>query len=150
MGVDLLELNRQLLDFCAEPRTVAEMEEHLQEVTGRKLSGPQIPAGVRNVAFRMGRAAGGLVHVPPSGLWKSHDRPRYVDARNWLGSERASDAPEAVQTAAELYLRAYGPAAPSDILKWMGERRITTVRTALEGLGDRVVHYVGPDDRPLV
>ena len=150
LGVDLLELNAELIDFCREPRTVAEMEAHLAEAFDGRLSGPDLPSGVRNSGFRMASAAGGLVHVPPSGLWKSHGRPSYQAARAWLGDSPELSSETGLATAVERYLGAYGPASEADIMKWAGERRITKVRAALQALGDRVVPSVGHDDRQLV
>lgn len=116
-GIDLMELNRALIEFCRDPRTVAEIESYLAEAFPGRLSGPHLPAGVRNSGFRMAGAAGGLVHVPPSGLWKHHGRPSYVES---LGMAGRSSAPSA-QTALERYLGAYGPASVGDIVKWTGQ-----------------------------
>jgi hypothetical protein len=52
--------------------------------------------------------------------------------------------------AVERYLGAYGPASEGDILKWVGQRRITKVRAAIDALGDRIVRHTGHDDRVLV
>lgn len=149
VGVDLTELNATLRRYCAEPRTVAEMEEFLRQGLPKDLD-DHVPAGVRNAAFRMAMSGGGLVHVPPSGLWKSHGRPSYLDARIWLGPATQLDDRKARRRVVEEYLGAYGPASERDILKWMGERRITAVRKALEDLGDRVVRYKDDEDRSLV
>jgi hypothetical protein len=148
-GVDLADLNVTLLEFCSQPKTVAEMEEYLRDRVTESLD-EHVPGGVRNPRFRMASAAGGLVHVPPSGLWKSHGRPSYIDARVWLGSERSLDPTDALRLAVERYLGAYGPASEEDIVKWVGERRITKVRAALSGLDDRLVRFVGHDGRQLV
>lgn len=149
LGVDLTVLNQGLLDYCSEPRSVAEMEEHMADLLPAGFT-DQLPAGVRNPAFRMSSAGGGLVHVPPSGLWKSHGRPSYIDARVWLGTSRELDPVDALSVAAERYLIGYGPASPGDFAKWVGERRVTRVREALERLGDRLVEKKGPEDRTLI
>ena len=149
-GVDLGELNQTLLDFCDRPRTVADIGARLQEAYPDWLSGAQVPSGVRNSGFRMASAAGGLVHVPPSGLWRSHGRPSYIAARLWLGDGARPRPEEALKAAVERYLGAYGPASEEDILKWIGQRRITRVRAAIEALGDRIVRHTGHDERVLV
>lgn len=149
-GLDLGELNQTLLDFCGEPRTVAEIEAHLQDAYPGGLAGSHVPLGVRNTGFRMASAAGGLVHVPPSGMWRSHGRPSYVDARRWLGAGTRPRPEEALPAAVERYLSAYGPASAEDVLKWVGQRRITKVRAAIDALGERIVRLTGPDDRILV
>lgn len=149
-GVDLVELNQALLEFCRQPRSVAEIEEHLGDAFPGKLSGPHVPSGVRNTGFRLASAAGNLVHVPPSGLWKSHGRPTYVAARVWLGRYARPDFDTALSTAVERYLAAHGPASEGDIVKWAAQRKVTAVRSAIAALGDRVVRYTGPDGRDLV
>ncbi|MGH8912024.1 MAG: winged helix DNA-binding domain-containing protein, partial [Acidimicrobiia bacterium] len=150
VGVDLLKLNAVLIEFCREPRTVAEMEAHLAETFDGRLSGPDLVSGVRNSGFRMASAAGGLVHVPPSGLWKSHRRPSYQAARSWLGDDPELSSEAGLATAVERYLGAYGPASEGDILKWLGERRVTKLRAAVQSLEDRVAASIGHDDRQLV
>lgn len=150
IGVDPAALHAALLRFCAEPRSVAEMEAHLEDVAPGRFDGPGLTAGVRNTAFRVASAAGKLVHVPPSGSWRSHERPRYVDARRWLEGATWPDADHATVTALVRYLGAYGPASLADAGKWLGQPRITVLRTAVATLGDRIVRYVGEDGRDLV
>jgi Winged helix DNA-binding domain len=150
-GLDLGELHRALLDFCAEPRTVAEMEAHLDTVVPDAALAEFLPSGVRHAAFRAASTGGGLVHVPPSGFWGEHGRPRYIDATVWLGDPGAPVDPEvATATAVERYLGAYGPASLADIGKWMGQARVGILRAAIEGLGERVRPLVGADGRDLL
>ena len=145
-----MALHAKLLAYCREPRTVAEMEEHLDGiVSDRQLVG-HMPAGVGHAAFRIASAGGGLVHVPPSGLWRSHGKPRYVDARVWLRGAREPKPGEALPLAVERYLTAYGPASHADVGKWVGQPRTTKVRAAVEALGERIVPLAGPDGRELV
>jgi hypothetical protein len=73
-GLDIGALNEGLLAYCHQPRTVVGMEAHLDRIAPAPVAGDHVPAGVRNVPFRMASAAGGLVHVPPSGRWRSHRR----------------------------------------------------------------------------
>lgn len=147
-GVDLGALNDALLSFCSQPRTVAEMEGQLSEMLPDDLF-EHVPAGVRNPAFRLASAGGGLVHVPPSGLWRSHDRPSYVAAAVWLGQPPALDPDTALAVAVERYLGAYGPASEQDIVKWTGERRVTRVRAALATLTDEIVANRDYESRTL-
>lgn len=147
-GLDLLEVNQELLAYCSEPRTVADIEEHLADLYSGKLT-EAAPAGVRNTAFRMASAAGGLVHVPPSGLWKSHGKPSYVAADRWLaGADRPSPL-EALALVIRRFLGAYGPASVVDMMKFAGLRKVTEVRAALAALGDDVVRYSGPTDEAV-
>jgi len=149
-GVDILALHRQLLAYAAEPRSVAEIEAFLETVVPGTRVADHAPSGVRGVGFRLASAPGRLVHVPPSGMWASHGKPRYIDLGVWLAGAVAPDAAAALRLAAIRYLTAYGPASIADFAKWVGESRITRARAAIEGLGERVRRYVGPDGRELV
>jgi hypothetical protein len=149
-GLDATALNRALLDYCREPRTVAEMEAELDRIVPDSRLATVVPAGVGHVAFRIASAGGGLVHVPPSGLWRSHGKPRYVDAGVWLPRERRPDGSAGLQVAVEHFLTAYGPASIGDIGKWAGQPRVSWVRAAVEALGDRIVTLRGPDERDLI
>jgi Winged helix DNA-binding domain len=149
-GLDLDVLHEELLAFCDEPRTVAEMEAHLDKIAPDSKVGKHFPTGVRHVAFRLASAGGGLVHVPPSGLWRSHGKPAYIDARAWLNRRPRLDARDALEQAVERYLAGYGPASPADIKKWLGQPQLMEVRAAIEALGDRIVPLTGPDGRELL
>lgn len=149
-GADIATLNAALLAYCAEPRTIAAMEQHLDTVLpDAKLEGV-LPAGVRHAAFRLASAGGGLVHVPPSGSWKWHGKQQYIDARVWLPGAERPGPDDALRIAAERYLGAYGPASASDFGKWAGLARVGRIRTTLEALDDQLVRYTGPDGRELV
>jgi hypothetical protein len=149
-GLDLEALHEELLAFCDEPRTVAEMEEHLDRIAPDSKIGKHFPTGVLHVAFRLASAGGGLVHVPPSGLWRSHGKPAYIDARVWLKRRPQLDPKEALQQAVERYLAGYGPASIADIGRWLGQPRVPKLRGAVEALGDRMVPVTGPDGRELL
>lgn len=149
-GVDVAELHRQLLAYTAEPRTVAEMEAFVDTVASATKLAQAAPAGVRGVPFRVASSPGRLVHVPPSGEWDSFGKARYIDLGTWLPDAPAPDPETALRIAAERYLTAYGPASAADIGKWVGQPRLPLVRAALDGLGERVRRFVGPDGRDLV
>jgi hypothetical protein len=106
-GISLDDLHARLLDFCDEPRTVAEIEPWIDTVAPG--IGAAAPAGVRNTAFRAASAGGGLVHIPPSGFFGTRDKPSYVSARAWLRGVAWPAAEEALQTAVARFLTAYGP-----------------------------------------
>jgi Winged helix DNA-binding domain len=148
-GLDLLELGAEVREFCSEPRSVAEIEEHLAASHGRVDAVKAIPSGVRNAWFRLASSAGGLVHVPPSGMWHSHAKPRYLAADVWLGPGRHPDHAAALDVAVRRYLAAYGPASLDDLVRWAGQRRVPPVRQALERLGEELVHLTGPDGGEL-
>lgn len=149
-GLDLLELGAELREFCSEPRTVAEIEEHLAANHGSVDAVKAIPGGVRNAWFRLASSAGGLVHVPPSGRWRSHAKPRYLAADAWLGPGPQLDHAAALDVAVRRYLTAYGPATLDDLVRWSGQRRLPPVRQALERLGEELVRLTGPDGSELV
>ena len=149
-GVDIDELHAELLAFCGRPRTVAEMEAHLDGgLSDARLMGV-LPASVRHAAFRLASAGGGLVHVPPSGTWKWHGKPSFIDARVWLPEVERPEPDAALVIAAERYLSAYGPASQADFAKWIGPARVARIKVALAGLEDRLVRHSGPDGRELL
>jgi hypothetical protein len=131
-GLDLAELHASLLAFCHEPRTVAEMEARLDTLAPDTDIQRHAPGGVTRVPFRMASAGGGLVHVPPSGFWKAHGKPRYIDARVWLGKRYLPLEPaDALDRAVSRYLGAYGPATEADVGRWLGQSRRGVIRAAL-------------------
>jgi hypothetical protein len=147
-GVSLVDLHARLLEFCEEPRSVAEIEAWVEAVAPGLASAA--PAGVRNTGFRAASAGGGLVHVPPSGLFGTRDKPTYVAARVWLPDLVAPSAEEALRIAVTRYLAAYGPASIGDIGKWLGETRHPRIRAAIASLGGRITRSTGDDGRELV
>lgn len=150
-GFDHAALHRALLDYCDEPRSIEEMETHLETVLDGQAVAKHVPAGVRRAVFRIASAGGGLVHVPPSGFWGEHGRNRYVAATAWLGERGAPIDPDAAREAAVLrYLAAYGPASQADIAKWLGQQRIGVLRSTIGSLGDRLRTLRGDDGRELL
>ena len=146
-GVDLAELHGSLLAFCREPRTVAEMEAHLDTIAPDTVA----PGGVPHLAFRIASTGGGLVHVPPSGFWGQHGTPRHVAAAQWLGERGAPIDPDAARETAVLrYLEAFGPASLTDIGKWFGLLPVGVLRATIERLGDRLRSRLGDDGRDLL
>ena len=149
-GVHIGDLHRALLAFAGEPRTVDEMDAYVDTLTPGGRLADHAPAGGRNAAFRVASSPGGLVHVPPSGMWESFAKPRYVEARIWLPGVPRPSTDEALRLAAERYLAAYGPASLDDFVKWVGARRVTHARAAIASLGDRLVRSTDPDGRELL
>ncbi len=149
-GVRTADLHRRVLDFANEPRTLAELEAHIEEVLPDRALEGKVPSGVPHVAFRMADSHGWLVHVPPSGRWGSFAKPRYIDASAWLPGAAAPDPDEALRIAVERYLGAFGPASLGDIAKWIGQPRLSRVRTAVAALGGLARAFRDPDGRDLV
>jgi len=149
-GIDLAELHATLLAFCAQPRTVAEMETRLDALVPDEVFARHLP-GVRHAAFRLASTGGGLVHAPPSGFWGQHGKPSYVAAASWLGEARRPIDPDEARAAAVLrYLGAYGPASFADIGKWLGPPRVGPLRSTVAALGDRLRTLDGEDGRELL
>jgi winged helix DNA-binding protein len=151
-GVDAVALHERLLRYAREPRTVAQLEAHLDGLAPDDVIARSAPAGVRHVACRAISARGGLVHVPPSGHWRHFGVARLIDARVWIGLDPASE-PElhpALRRMIRRYLAAYGPASEADIARWAGQRALGPLRAAMAALGDELRVFEGPDGRPLL
>jgi hypothetical protein len=87
-----------------------------------------------------------LVRVPPSGTWERRRADRLALAEDWVG------APDTTEEAGlthivRAYLRAFGPAAWTDIASWAGIQ-VADVRRGAEGLPLR--RYRDEDGRALV
>lgn len=149
-GVDLEDLSRRVREYCTEPRTVDEIEELAGRLYPRVDAAAAIPGGVSRAWWRLASAGGGLVHVPPSGLWGSHMAPRYLAGTVWLGAAAAEppEADAARALAVERYLAAFGPAAADDIARGVGIQRAAALKRALATLETRRLE--GPDGRELV
>ncbi len=152
-GIDLVELNAAVRELCAEPRAVDEIEAFAAERHPGVDAAAAIPGGVSRAWWRLASAGGGLVHVPPSGLWGSHGAPRYVDGRLWLAEVlplpiEQPEPDEARARVVEQYLRAFGPASAADVARGVGIRGATPLKHALARLDVRVLE--GPDGRELL
>lgn len=150
-GVDLEELNARVREFCAEPRSVDDVEELAAGMYPGVDAAAAIPGGVTRAWWRLASAGGGLVHVPPSGLWGSHAPARYVAGSVWLTDAAAGAPPdpdEARALAVERYLTAFGPAAAEDIARGVGLRGASPLKRALARLDTRRLD--GPDGQELV
>jgi hypothetical protein len=147
-GVDLDDLHGRLLRYVSEPRAVADLDAWVAR-TAPGLHAAA-PSGVQKSGLRAASAGGGLVHVPPSGSWRSPDRPSYVAARSWLRGSSMPSADDGLRIAIERYLTAYGPASVADIAKWLGHPRSPRVKAAIDALGDGIVRSIGHDGRELV
>jgi hypothetical protein len=104
-------LAERALTFASEPRTYAELREHL---------------GGEAQFFRV-RFHAPFVHAPPITR-----RPRLVAARSWLDVEEVPRE-EAVAHLVRRYLAAFGPATARDAARWAGIP-VSVVRAALERL----------------
>ena len=153
-GIDAEGLHERMLAFARTPRTLDELEAFVEDDTARGAKGASLadhaPGGVTRVAFRIASARGGLVHVPPSGHWRSHGKARYVAARDWIDGLEVPDEEPALDQSLIRYLRAYGPASVADFGRWFGQRRVSRTRAAVERLGDRLVRLRDETGRELM
>ncbi len=140
---------------AAHPAVLDEMRRRplaIHEIEGilrAQLAGLEIPPN--RCLWRHFSGTVPLVHVPWDG--EAYGRSRYLPAASWL-DEPAPFARESVAAAAHLaarYLAAFGPASIDDFAAYVGRgRNRATLRSAVEALGDRLVHLADPDGRPLV
>ena len=153
-GIDVETLHGRMLSFAETPRTLAELEAFVEQDAAEGSDGSSLadhaPGGVARVAFRIASARGGLVHVPPSGHWRSHGKARYVAARIWLPGLAVPDEEPSLDEALARYLRAYGPASVADFGQWFGQRRVGRTKAAVERLGDRLVRVRDENGRELL
>jgi hypothetical protein len=88
-----------------------------------------------------------LVHVPPSGTWRS-PRIKLTTARHWLGLEEP-DAAGAAKALIRSYLAAFGPATRADLLRFSG-LRVGTIDPALNALADELRRFEDEQGRELL
>jgi len=89
---------------------------------------------------------GGLVHVPPSGLWGYYGSPTYVSARSWLRGLPSVNGDPRVHLVRR-YLAAFGPASTADLKSWSNARGL---RPALDALEPELRHYRDEKGRLLL
>jgi hypothetical protein len=152
-GIDLVALNEAVRVFAATPRSVDEIEAFAAERHPDVDAAAAVPGGVSRPWWRLAGAGGGLVHVPPSGLWGSHAAPRYVDGRAWLADRLLLPLPEVAPDEARAravagYLAAFGPASAADVARGLGLRGSGALKQALALLDLRV--YEAPDGPELM
>ena len=137
-------------DFVREGLPLDEMIERVERLaengtlTYGELEAAMPELGERR--FRV-RCLTPLVHVPPSGTWRS-PRIKLTTARRWLRIE-APDAAEAAKTLVRSYLGAFGPATRADVLRFSG-LRVGTIDPALEALDDDLRHFEDEQGRELL
>lgn len=130
------DLDETLRSFITEPRSLAEIGEHLVSVF------PDVPeAALRHLT----RERLPLLQTPPRGLWKRSGGVVYAYADRYLGREfTEADVEDLVLR----YLSAFGPATPADMTKWSLVTRLGPVFTALHKAG-RLTTYADENGKTL-
>ena len=127
-----------LLEFTAEPRTADEIIEMLQ---------PLVPGRDAAKLWWAYRTFAPLRYVPVGPPW-SFD----VKDRNFQTAPADPPRPAHEEALGRLlwrYLEAFGPATAKDFGQFAMQRK-PSVDTALQQVGDRLVHHEGPNGEPLL
>ncbi|HZD70219.1 MAG TPA: winged helix DNA-binding domain-containing protein [Actinomycetes bacterium] len=124
-----------LLEFAAQPRTKAEVEDLLAARLGDRV--PRLWWALRTFAP--------LLHVPTGGPWSFDSRSWFVAAPTKLGPEAQQ---ESVGWLVLRYLQAFGPASVQDVVQFTMLRR-PVVLQALQALAGRVEELEGPSGETL-
>lgn len=123
-GVQLDELRRAAVDALrGGPLSATALGEALRA---------HWPAHDTAELARLVRSIELLVHVPPAGVWDSHQAATFAVAHDWLGAPLAQAAYEnAIDAMLLRYLAAFGPASARDVSAWSG---LTGTRDHLQRL----------------
>jgi hypothetical protein len=122
--------------FCSEPRSNAEVEAMLAERLGAP-PGPGVWWALRSYTP--------LVHAPTGGPWSFGPRPAYVAPPP---APAGTDPDRALQVLIRRYLEGFGPASAADLAQFALHKR-STARAALAAMAGDVVVRQGPDGAEL-
>jgi hypothetical protein len=144
LGLALKAVQPAVLTAMRErPLAIAEIDAITREAVGDL----EIPP--HRAIWRHFSSSVPLVMVPFEG--EAYGRARYLPAAAWLGRAPAANEAEAATEVARRYLAAFGPASVDDLAAFVGRgRRMPSLRAAVEGLGDQLVHLRDPSGRELV
>jgi hypothetical protein len=120
-----------LLAFASQPRSVAELEEWVDEQIGVRPK-PSVWWALRSIAP--------LVHAPTGAPWTFGPRPSYLAAPTPPATDEQAGA---VEHLVRRYLGAFGPASVQDFAQFAMLRQ-PTVRPAFEALADVLGTFEGP------
>jgi hypothetical protein len=121
-------IRRRIAGFAREPRSLAELRDHVGDVDG-------LPAD--EIVWWL-RRRHPLAHAPTAVPWSFGRRPLLADADAWLGPGEWPDASVSMEHVIRRYLGAFGPASIGDIARWAGlaTRPIRAGVDALDKAGD--------------
>ncbi len=128
----------EVVAFCSEPRTNAEIEAMLAE----RLGAPPDPGWWWAL-----RAFTPVVHAPTGGPWSFGPRPAYVAAPT-AASATGADPDRSLQALIRRYLAGFGPASVADIAQFIQHKR-STIRAALAAMAGDLVTRAGPGGTEL-
>jgi len=132
-GPELLDLERDLLQHAATPRTADELAEFVQAWLARHpgvVSDAELELQGR-LNWRTVRSQPWIIREPVGGQWGPKTSTLLRAAP--VAQRPAPD--EALRTVVRCHLRAFGPAAAEDVASWIAWN-ITPVRKALEQMDD--------------
>jgi Winged helix DNA-binding domain len=130
-GPEIADLEQEILDHAAEPRTADELTELTERWVERHpgvLSDAELEYQRTN-RWRPWRSTVWLVRAPGDGVWGPRTPTSFRRAPT---SERPS-VDEALTTVIRRHLQAFGPAAAEDVASWI-HWKLTPVRRALQHL----------------
>ena len=130
---ELEVLGRQALAYGTQPRTGAELRDHMPA-----LAGGVGPAGQTDSWWAV-RPILPFIMAPGDERWAFGRRPRFVAAAAWLDEELARPE-EGLDHFVRRYLVGFGPAGVDDLHRF-SHIPITTIRAALGELAGEVVQY---------
>lgn len=132
------ELVNLVVQFAAEPRTDAELQDRLEQIIGVRDRG----------LWRAVRTFAPLHHVPDGGPWSFARSSNFVAAPTYSAGPHGTRPPATSQLLLR-YLQGFGPASVRDCVQFTMLRQ-PVVRAAIADLGELVVDHVGPDGEQLL
>jgi hypothetical protein len=124
-----------LLDFAAEPRSIAECKAWLTTQWGDRLE---------HVVWQMLRQYAPLWHVPVGPPWSFETERSYLAASHCPPLADAGASEAGLQTLIKRYLAGFGPASMPDMAQFALVQR-SRVKAALQALGEDLVQFSGPN-----
>lgn len=134
-GLNTEDLHAKLIEFASEPRLQNEMHDFVNSQV------PSVPERYPRAMWHAVSGHGGLVQIPPSGMWKYFGKNYYISTREWLGQTEETSLSGAIVHLVRRYLGAFGPATRADVVSWAGLRKVSHVDEALRTLGDEIVTF---------